>query len=604
MNGVVTLRNSLSQRVQPAPSVGAFVALAGAGLTLSALAPGWTRPAGSRLDALAEGSVRVVQGDGWEAIGLFDLVQGDPSDLGQGIAAQPWRNWRGRFAFVAQYRDSAEWLAVSDHFGTLPLYYSTQADRLLLASRLGPLLRAPWCDRRPDPQALFHYLNFACIPAPQTIVAEVLRLPPAGMLRWNGQRAHVERWWRPPYAEDLDGDPRTLAGELREQVVASVQRYRPSAGQDWGCFLSGGTDSSSITSILARQSPDATVHSYSIGFAEADYNELAFAAEAARACGAEGHFGSIDEEETLSVLTRLVEIYDQPFGNASAVPTLACAAMAAADGRNLLLAGDGGDEIFGGNERYAKDRIMQAWYRLPAPLRGLGRALGRRLGGGSHRFLNRIDNFTRRAGLPNPDRFYTDDAFASEHFDTLLGEGLRSSLQQEASLDWMRSAHAACAAGSELHKLMALDLELAIAQNDLVKVDGACRHVGVGARYPFLDPDLVTYTGRLKAHFKLRGGEKRYLFKQAMADILPPAILSKRKQGFGLPVAVWIRDNPGFRAMLEDLLLSERSRARGWFQPDFVRGLLQRHLAGAWDHAPELWQMAVLELWMRRHLDA
>lgn len=604
MSGVVAVRDSLSRRVQPAPSVGAFVAAAGEGLELARLAPDWARLAGARIEALGEGSVRVIQGQRWEAIGLFDLVRGDPADLDEAGQREAWRDWRGRFVFVARRRDGAEWLAVTDHFGTLPLYYSADGERLLLASRLGPLLRAPWCARSPDPQALFHYLNFACIPAPQTIVAEALRLPPAGMLRWNGRAAQVERWWRPSYAEDLDGDPRQLAGALREQVVASVQRYRPASEQAWGCFLSGGTDSSSITSILSRQQPGAQVHSYSIGFAEAEYNELAFAAEAARACGAEGHFGSIDEEETLSVLTRLVELYDQPFGNASAVPTLACAAMAAADGRNLLIAGDGGDEIFGGNERYAKDRIMQAWYRLPAPLRGLGRTLGRRLGGGSHRFLNRIDNFTRRASLPNPDRFYTDDAFASEHFDTLLGEGLRTALQRDASLDWMRTAHASCSAGSELHKLMALDLELAIAQNDLVKVDGACRHVGVGARFPFLDPDLVDYSGRLRAHFKLRGGEKRYLFKQAMAGILPQAILSKRKQGFGLPVAVWIRENPGFRAMLEDLLLSERSRARGWFQPDFVRGLLQRHLAGAWDHAPELWQMAVLELWMRRHLDA
>jgi asparagine synthase (glutamine-hydrolysing) len=277
--------------------------------------------------------------------------------------------------------------------------------------------------------------------------------------------------------------------------------------------------------------------------------------------------------------------------------------MAAADGRNLLVAGDGGDEIFGGNERYAKDRLMQAWYGLPAPLRGLGRRLGRSVGGGGNRFLNRVENFTRRASLPNPDRFYTDDAFASEHFDALLGDGLRSALQPGLSLGWMRDAYAACGAGSELHRLMALDLELAIAQNDLVKVDGACRHAGVGARFPFLDPDLVEYTGRLRAHFKLRGGEKRFLFKRAMAGILPPMILSKRKQGFGLPVAVWIRDNPGFREMIHDLLLSERSQARGWFQPAFVRRLFERHLAGAWDHAPELWQMAVLELWMRRHLD-
>lgn len=602
MSGVTALRDTLSRRVQPAPSVGAFVAAAGEGLDLAQLAPDWARLAGS-LPAAGEGSVRVLRGAQWEVVGLFDLVVGDPSELDLGIDREVWRQWRGRFVFVARRVAGNEWIAVCDHFNTLPLHYSAHADRLLLASRLAPLLRAPWCARRPDPEALFHYLNFACIPAPHTVVAEARRLPPAGLLRWRGGEVSVQRWWRPAYAEDLDGDADQLAGQLRERIVATVQRYRPGRDSAWGCFLSGGTDSSSITSILARQHAGESVHSYSIGFAEAEYNELDFAQEAARACGAEGHFGSIDEAETLAVLPRMVELYDQPFGNASAVPTLACAAMAAGDGRHLLLAGDGGDEIFGGNERYAKDRLMQAWYRLPAPLRGLGRLLGRAVGGGGSRFLNRIDNFTRRAGLPNPDRFYTDDAFASEHFDALLGEGLRGALRPGLSLDWMRASFGACTAKAELHRLMALDLELAIAQNDLVKVDGACRHVGVGARFPYLDPDLVEHAGRLRAHFKLRGGEKRFLFKRAMAGILPPMILSKRKQGFGLPVAVWIRDNPGFREMLHDLLLSERSQARGWFQPAFVRRLFERHLAGAWDHAPELWQMAVLELWMRRHLD-
>ena len=603
MNEVTALRDTLSRRVQPAPSVGAFLVAAGEGIDLAALAPDWARLAGA-LPAAGEGSVRVLRGEQWEIIGLFDLVVGDPVELDAGIQRQVWQQWRGRFAFVGRRRADGEWLAVCDHFNTLPLYYSASGGQLLLANRLGPLLRAPWCARRPDPEALFHYLNFACIPAPHTIVAEARRLPPAGLLRWHGGDVAVQRWWRPTYVEDLDGDPEPLAGQLRERIVATVQRYRPGSDSAWGCFLSGGTDSSSITSILARQHADQAVHSYSIGFAEAEYNELDFAQEAARACGAEGHFGSIDEAETLAVLPRLVELYDQPFGNASAVPTLACAAMAASDGRHLLIAGDGGDEIFGGNERYAKDRLMQAWYRLPAPLRGLGRMVGKAVGGGGHRFLNRIDNFTRRASLPNPDRFYTDDAFASEHFDALLGEGLRRALQPALSLDWMRGTFGACAAKAELHRLMALDLELAIAQNDLVKVDGACRHVGVGARFPYLDPDLVEYAGRLRAHFKLRGGEKRFLFKRAMAGILPPMILQKRKQGFGLPVAVWIRDNARFREMLHDLLLSERSQARGWFQPDFVRRLLERHLAGAWDHAPELWQMAVLELWMRRHLDA
>jgi len=229
--------------------------------------------------------------------------------------------------------------------------------------------------------------------------------------------------------------------------------------------------------------------------------------------------------------------------------------------------------------------------------------LGRTLGGGSSHFLNRIDNFTRRGSLPNPDRFYTDDAFASEQFDDLLSASLRVRLQPDLSLQFMRELYAGSDARAELHRIMALDLELAIAQNDLVKVDGACRHAGISVRFPLLDPDLVAHTGRLKAHWKVRGLDKRHLFKRAVQGILPEAILRKPKQGFGLPVSVWIAQRPAFRDWMHDLLLSPRSRARDWFNAAFIQQLFDRHVAGAWDYSGPLWQLAILELWMRQHLD-
>lgn len=594
------LRGTLDIRTAPGAAVGRFLTGVAPGFEIGGLDPSLTPIAGGP-PAWGRDSVRTLTQGPLRIVGVFDLVVGAIDDLFSD-REQPWRDWRGRFAFVRVDERSGEWLAVSDHFGTLPLYYSQDSDALLLATTLAPLLRTPWCERRPDPAAIFHYLNFACIPAPLTVLPEVRRLPPASALRWQSGRVRIERWWRPPYAEDLDGDASQLAGALREQIVASVQRYRPD-GEGWGCFLSGGTDSSSVTSILSRQHADRRVHSYSIGFAEAGYDELDFARLAASACGAEGHFGSVDEAETLAVMPRLTELFDQPFGNASAVPTLACASMAARDGRNVLLAGDGGDEIFGGNERYAKDKIMQAFYRLPGPVKALGRGVGRALGGRGNRLFNRIDNFARRGSLPNPDRFYTDDAFASECFDQLLQPSLAQQLRADLSLQLMRGMYSECQAQSELHRLMALDLELAIAQNDLIKVDGACRHVGVGVRFPFLDPDLVAYTGRLREHWKVRGQDKRHLFKQAVKGILPEAILSKPKQGFGLPISVWIAQRPQFRDWMHDLLLSERSQARGWFEPAFIRGLFERHVAGHWDYSAPLWQLAVLELWMRTHID-
>lgn len=601
MSATQSLRGIRHQRVAPGPTVGRF--LVGQGIALESLS-GDMKVLDAHANALGDGRAVLVRNGSKTVVGLFDLVEGKIDDLFSKAEKQTWTRWRGRFAFVLHDSESCEWLAVVDHFGTLPLFHSASGDALVVATRLEPLLNVPWCARTVDLAAVYHYLNFACVPAPLSIVAEVKRLPPASLLRWKAGKGEVQRWWRASYPEDLEGNASTLAAGLREQIVSAVERYRPEkTGAGWGSFLSGGTDSSSITTILARQVPSERVHSFSIGFAEAGYDELDFARIAAKACGAQGHFGSLDEAETLEVLPHLPSLFDQPFGNASAVPTLACAAMAAGDGRNILLAGDGGDEIFGGNERYSKDQIMQRWFELPGAVKALGRALGRGVGGGSNRFLNRIDNFARRASLPNPDRFYTDDAFASEYFSELLGGEFQKAVTPNLSLEFLRQMYAGGDAHSEVNRVMALDLELAIGQNDLVKVDGAARHAGVSVRFPFLDPDLVAYTGRLKAHWKVLGTQKRVLFRKAVADILPAAILKKPKQGFGLPISVWMRERPMFREWLRDLLLSERTRQRGWFEPAFVSQLFDRHQAGGWDYSAHLWSLAVLELWVRNNLE-
>lgn len=157
--------------------------------------------------------------------------------------------------------------------------------------------------------------------------------------------------------------------------------------------------------------------------------------------------------------------------------------------------------------------------------------------------------------------------------------------------------------GEPLHRIMRLDLMMAIAQNDLVKVHGACKHHGVSARFPYLDPDLVDYCGRLPARYKVRGLNKRYLFKKAMHGILPDEILRKRKQGFGLPTAIWLKSDRATQELMREVLLDDRTRQRGWVEPAFVDKLVELHMAGAWDHSGAIWQLLVLELWMRKYMD-
>jgi asparagine synthase (glutamine-hydrolysing) len=491
-----------------------------------------------------------------------------------------------------------------------PLRRARRSDRgrrrRLVATDLRLIAQSPFCQRELDLRSIYHYFNFAQIPAPGTVFRDIERLEPSTRLRWDGARVTRDRYYLPEYPEDLRGSDEQLAGDLRERMVSTVRSYRPDGETSWGCFLSGGTDSSSIVSILSRFAPSkqGRVRSFSIGFAEEGYDELCFARIAAQACGADPTFASVSRDQTQKLLGRLIAAYDQPFGGASAIPTIACADLAREQSMSLLIAGDGGDEIFGGNQRYAKDKVMEAWFALPAPVKSLGRAVGGAVGGSSVNFLNRVENFFDRASLPNPDRFYTDDSFASDHYEQLLRPEFRRAVARDASLDFMRGLYALGKTGTPLHRIMRLDLLMAIAQHDLRKVDAATRSAGVSVRFPYLDPALVGYANRLPEKYKVRGLTKRWLFKRAMAGILPEEILRKKKQGFGLPTAVWLRSDRAFQDMVRDTLFTERARRRGWWEPAFVERLIAEHEAGAWDHSDYIWRLFVLELWLRRWVDA
>ncbi len=550
---------------------------------------------------------RVASGtaaDGTRWLGMADV----DANVADGVAAYsnatpPQAGWRGRFVQLVWRAGEGRVIALTDHFSTLSLFAMQSGQTLYLASDLRLLTALAACDRSIDPVAVYHYLNLGCVPAPVSICRGIRRVEPGTRLVFERGRLSFERYFVPEYPQDFDGDEAALTKALRDRIVASVHDYRPSDADPWGCFLSGGTDSSSIVSILAREDT-RKVRAFSIGFAEEGYDELGFAKLAADACGAESITAQVSRAQTTELLERIVAAYDEPFGNASAVPTLACADLAADHGgTRVMVAGDGGDEIFGGNQRYAKDHVMETYYRLPGPIKAIGNAVKRTVHGGRSHFLNRVENFFERASLPNPDRFYTDDSFASDHYDELLAPAFRAAVPRDSSLEWMRHVYALGRDAAPLHRIMRLDLMNAIAQNDLVKVHGACKSRGITVRFPYLDPALVAFTGRLPARYKVRGTDKRYLFKRAMAGILPEATIRKKKQGFGLPTAVWLRHDPAFQALVRDVLFDQRARERGWFEPAFIEKLIAEHIAGSWDYSSEIWRLLVLELWLRKHLD-
>ncbi|MBW4049346.1 MAG: hypothetical protein HIU89_15920 [Proteobacteria bacterium] len=567
-----------------------------------------------RVHVWARGATRIIGDGGAGGLGLaLEPLRGgaraegaDPRDdviaawMHQGHFAH--EQLTGRYSYVLWSAQGQRAQACTDAFRTCPVFYAQIACGLLIASDLRLILRTGLFTPRVSLPALYQYLNFSYIPAPATAIEGVYKLSAGTCLERDSAGLHLSRHWDARYPEDLDAPEAERVSQLRQSIVDTVRDYECSDAQNWGTFLSGGTDSSSISGILS-QAHDAPVRSFSIGFAEDGYDELPYSRIASQHFGLQAHEYRVSEDDAVAAMTRLVEAFDEPFGNSSAIPTYFCTVLAAQNGVSLMVAGDGGDEIFGGNERYRKDQIFNAFHRAPSPVRALGSAIAGALSGVETRVANRIKNFIHRAELPNPDRFYSDDAFASKHFDALLSPAFRAAVRLDDALDVQRRIYAEAQAPSEIHRLMYLDLKMTIADNDVVKVTRAAKLAGVEVVFPYLDKRLVDFTGHLPGADKVRRLNKRHLFKLAMDDILPEAIRKKKKQGFGLPTSVWLQRGGRYANMVADIVLSDRAIARGYFNVNFVRALIDRHQRGAWDHAADIHMLAVLELWHRAYLD-
>ncbi|WP_251972673.1 asparagine synthetase B family protein [Sphaerotilus microaerophilus] len=511
---------------------------------------------------------------------------------------------RGRYVFLLWDGPAQRLVTYTDAFRTHPVYHLRVGGTVVIASDLRLALAAGVMEPRVNLSSVYHYLNFSYIPAPHSAIHGVNKLPAGSLLDAGPARESIRRYWDAVYPADNRAAEDDRVNQLHDTIVQTVQRYRPQGGTGaWGTFLSGGTDSSSISGILGRQVAGEKVASYSIGFAEEGYDELGYSQIASRYFGLDPHERRVGEDEAVAAIGELVQAFDEPFGNSSAIPTYYCADLAAADGRGLLVAGDGGDEIYGGNERYLKDRIFEMFHTAPAVVRGLGHGLAGLLKGSDARLANRVKNFVYRGSLPNPDRFYSDDSFASDCYEELLSPDFRQAVGINESLQVQRDIYAQAQADCTIHRLMYLDLKMTIADNDVTKVVRAAKRAGVAPVFPYLDQDLVDFTGHLPGSDKVNGTAKRYLFKKAAVRLLPEEIIKKKKQGFGLPVSVWLRRKGPMHDLVADVLLSDRAAARGYFNREHIQHLWRRHERGAWDHASELYMLLMLELWHRALVD-
>jgi len=509
------------------------------------------------------------------------------------------RRLDGMFAFAVWDRRRELLLLGRDRVGKKPLYYWSGGGTLVFASEIKGLLAHPAVPCRLDERALSAYLTFGYVPTPHTFFAGVKSVPPAHTLTLvPGREPRLERYWQlgvpgvdGSAATSLDIGLEDAARELRVHLERVVRR-RLISDVPLGAFLSGGIDSSAIVALMAG-AMDEPVKTFTIGFEDRDgFDERPFARAVAERFGTE-HHEEVVRPSAVELVERLVWHHDQPFGDSSAIPTYLLSQVTRRH-VTVALSGDGGDELFGGYERFAAGLAVDRLLGLPAVVRGAGERLVATLPPDALRGrVGRVQRFAAAVekGMP----------WAYLDWISYVPEPWRRGLL-EAPDDWAREDYArrwrASAGARPLDRLLALNVETYLVDDLLVKADRMSMAHGLEVRSPFLDTGLLEFATRLEPSLKIRGLSLKRVLKHALADLLPREVLSRPKRGFGVPLDRWFRED--LETYTGDML-GAGAHVREHLNGAEVDRMRAEHKAGAGNHGHALWTLLTLELFLRRH---
>jgi asparagine synthase (glutamine-hydrolysing) len=510
------------------------------------------------------------------------------------------RYLHGMFAFAIWDEQKGRLLLARDRVGKKPLVYSIVNGKLIFASELQALLQHPDVSREVDLEAISNYLSFLCVPAPRTAFAGARKLEPAHTLVWQDGHAEIEAYWSLDFTKKVDISEQEAA-ERAVELLRDAVRARLMSDVPLGAFLSGGIDSSTVVALMSELS-DTRVKTFSIGFEEQDFSEVAHARRVAERFGTE-HHEFIVRPDAVEVLPMLVRHYGEPYADSSAIPTYYLSKMTRQH-VTVALSGDGSDECFAGYERYAAMRIGERFDRLPRLLkeRLLKPAIGaipearatRSAYGRIHRLLGAMNS-------PRAARYL---GLTSAIDARMKGELCTKDFTARADADPLGYVEQWFAGNGEIDvvdRVMMADTCNYLPNDLLVKVDIASMAVSLEARAPFLDHNVLEFAASLPASYKLRGLTTKYLLKKALKGLLPEENLMRRKMGFGVPVSHWFRGK--LKSFLAETILSDKMAARGYFKPEAVRHLFDQHVEGRRDYGPQLWTLMMLELWHEQMID-
>jgi asparagine synthase (glutamine-hydrolysing) len=543
-----------------------------------------------RKDLLARGHVLATNSDTEVIVHLYeDRGEDFVHALNGMFAVAIWDAKRGRLVLAR------------DRLGKKPLHYWQDGPRLYFASEIKSLLRTP-LRREIDIGAMAQFFAFEYIPAPRSIFQGVRKLLPGHLLVVEDGRLDVRRYWdvRFPEAEGAARSEADYAEEIAVRLKESV-RKRLISDVPLGVFLSGGIDSSAVTALMSEAAGDR-IKTFSIGFKEKSFDELDYARLVAERYRTDHREFVVTPAEVSGLVPTLMDFLDEPLADASIIPTYVISKLARRF-VTVALAGDGGDELFGGYDTYKAYKVARFYRRVPEFVRrGLVRPLVRALPASAKRlsFEFKAKKFIEGAECP-PDlaNFIWWGAYPPALRDRLFAPDLRAGLTEDPYAPI--AFHAANAPAADgLDRIAYLDLKLYLQDDLLVKVDRMSMAASLEIRAPFLDHTFVEFAAGIPNRLKLKGFASKYILKKALAGRLPAEVLRKKKVGFDIPLGVWIRED--LRDFVLATLAPERLRRHGFFDEAFVRSVLDEHFAGSHNHRQLLWPLIIFQHWYDRYM--
>jgi asparagine synthase (glutamine-hydrolysing) len=512
-----------------------------------------------------------------------------------------FQRFNGMFAIAIWDELRKRLILARDRLGKKPLYYSLMNETFVFASELKAIMAHPSFPREVDPISFMKYLFFEFIPCPHTIFKDASKIPAASYLIWDKKGVEVRQYWSPfdPQKYEKNLSEAEAESRMMELLKASVKR-RLISDVPLGVFLSGGIDSSAVTALAQKHVP-GKIKTFSIGFEDPSFDESKYGWLASKYIGTEHYEQIMTPADLLNIVPRLPDILDEPMADASILPTYLLSKFTR-EHVTVALGGDGGDEIFAGYPTYLAHKFARRYSRLLGFFHPFVTFLGNLLpvSDDNISFDFKVKKFLSGIGYPDGVRNSVWlGSFSFPDLNSVLSPEINTQFDRIRLVEDISLYEDRFPLKDQITLLQYLDLKLYLQESILVKVDRASMACSLEVRAPLLDHELVEFVMGLPPKLKLNGFISKYILKEAMKNFLPNEVVQRRKKGFGVPIAKWVKGE--LRGLFEDLLSPHRIKKEGFLNPGYVASLLQDHLLNRRDNRKQLWTLLVWELWMDRY---